>query len=243
MKDRKESLSVVMPVYNEQDIIEVVVRDWYDTLDSMDIDFVIRCYNDGSKDETGKILDRLGATLPRLVVNNQKNSGHGPTIIKGYLDAAESDWIFQVDSDNEIAADQFARLWQVREGFDFILGRRSHAGFPASRQVISFFARQLIKFGFGASMEDVNSPFRLFRSAVVVPLIRSIPLATFAPNILITGLVEAKKLRVNEVDIINGQRLTGTVSIKHLRLLSVAVRSFRESITFAVAHRLGQLKN
>ncbi len=240
--NKRETLSVVMPVYNEQEIIETVVREWYEMLDAEEIDFVIRCYNDGSKDDTERILNNLAQSLKRIVVVNKPNSGHGPTILQGYLDSGDSDWVFQVDSDNEISPDQFAQLWHQREGFHFMIGRRSHADFPVSRQIISFFARQVIRFGFSSRIVDVNSPYRLFRTTKVLPLIHSIPLDTFAPNILITGLASAHKLRTTEIQIENCQRETGTVSIKHWKLLRVAIQSFSESILYAIKFRLGMIR-
>ncbi len=233
----EEKLTVVMPVYNEEEIIVTVVKDWHDTLEALNINFEIRCYNDGSKDRTGEILLSLKKEYPNLVVINKGNSGHGPTILDGYHDAERSNWIFQVDSDNEILANQFSALWDLREDYDFILGRRSHASFPLSRRVVTFIAWLVVKTGFSSKILDVNSPFRLFRSKLVSPLIQLIPRDTFAPNVLITGLVSARKLRVKEIQIENGFRQTGTVSIKHWKLFKVAVRSFKESILFTVRHR------
>ena len=243
MKKDQDTLTVVMPVYNEEGIIETVVKNWYKTLDALNIDFVIRCYNDGSSDGTLEILNELVNSLPRLKVKHKVNTGHGPTIYQGYLDAVTSDWIFQVDSDNEIGADQFEKLWHIKEDFDFLLGRRSHGNFPLSRRIISYFARNFVRIGFGSkgtsdsNIEDVNSPFRLFRSKRIVPLIRLIPIDTFAPNILISGLVVANDLRIVEVDIVNVNRLTGTVSIRNLRLLRVAIQSFVESLSFVIEYR------
>ncbi len=237
MSKDKDSLSVVMPVYNEGEIIATVIKDWHDTLAILGIDFKIRCYNDGSRDNTGEILEGLRSQYPNLVVTNKENSGHGPSILQGYLDAEQSEWIFQIDSDNEIKADQFDLLWQSRNDYDFLLGKRSHADFPLSRRIVSYIAWLVVRFGFNSPIEDVNSPFRLFRSAQVIPLIRLIPADTFAPNVLITGLVASRNLRLKEVAIENSFRQTGTVSIKHWKLFKVAMRSFKESILFAARHR------
>ena len=47
-----ERLCVVMPVYNEQDAIGPVLEKWDATLKALDIDYEIRPYNDGSKDNS-----------------------------------------------------------------------------------------------------------------------------------------------------------------------------------------------
>lgn len=238
MKKTKDLLSIVMPVYNEEEIIETVIQDWHNTLSELAVNFEIRCYNDGSMDNTLKILEQLKATYPNLVVINKPNTGHGPTILRGYAEARHADWIFQIDSDNEIRADQFASFWEMRESYDFLLGKRSHKDFPLSRQFISYVAWLVVRLGFGSKLVDVNSPFRLFRSAAVSPLIQRIPVDTFAPNVLITGMVAGtKQLRCKEIPIQNQFRQTGTVSIKHFKLFKVALRSFKESIAFVMENR------
>ncbi len=237
MINTSDRLSIVMPVYNEEEIIATVVKDWHDTLTELGIDFEIRCYNDGSKDGTAQILATLATTYPHLVVINKPNTGHGPTILRGYKESEASDWIFQIDSDNEIRADQFARFWELRDDFDFLLGGRNHGDFPVSRQFISYIAWLVVRLGFGSKLVDVNSPFRLFRSEAVSPLIQRIPADTFAPNVLITGMVGSGRLRWKEMPVENRFRETGTVSIKHFKLFKVALRSFNESISFVLRNR------
>ena len=58
---RKIELNVVMPVYNEAGIISEVINKWVKTLKKLDIEFQIHAYNDGSKDNTLQILNKLAA--------------------------------------------------------------------------------------------------------------------------------------------------------------------------------------
>ena len=104
-------LSVVMPVYNEAEAIGPVLKKWMAMLDTLGIRYRIRAYNDGSKDATGKILAEVAdASGGRVLAVDKLNSGHGPTILRGYREAAEdSDWVFQIDSDDEMGPDSFLR--------------------------------------------------------------------------------------------------------------------------------------
>ncbi|MDD5757417.1 MAG: glycosyltransferase, partial [bacterium] len=95
-------LNVIMPVYNEAEGVTRVVTDWVKELSSLNIDFRINIYNDGSKDRTSEKLEFLGQTNKRIKVYHKKNSGHGPTILLGYNENKGSEWIFQVDSDGEM---------------------------------------------------------------------------------------------------------------------------------------------
>ena len=73
---------VVIPAYNERAYIEQTVLDWLRVLDKLDGRLI--AVDDGSKDSTGVILDRLAEKEPRLLVHHQQNAGHGAAILAGY---------------------------------------------------------------------------------------------------------------------------------------------------------------
>ena len=112
MVNNKLELAVIIPVYNEEEIIPIVLKEWHDTLNELQINFKIHAYNDGSKDNSLKAMEAISEQLDRLFVHDKENSGHGPTILKGYRENSEAEFVFQVDSDNEIKADQFYKIWK-----------------------------------------------------------------------------------------------------------------------------------
>lgn len=61
-------LTLVMPVYNEQEIIATVISSWHMKLENLNINFEIHAYNDGSKDNTLDVLNSLSGKYPRLRV-------------------------------------------------------------------------------------------------------------------------------------------------------------------------------
>ena len=123
----KAELTVVMPVYNEEACIRGVLLKWVRELKKLGITFQIIALNDGSKDQTGQILNQLAVECPEITAVNKPNSGHGPTILTGYRSASQdSPWIFQIDSDDEMGPESFYKLWNERENHDFLSGRRDH---------------------------------------------------------------------------------------------------------------------
>lgn len=232
MKD----LIVIIPVYNESEIIQEVVRDWSDCLDKLHIDYLIKVYNDGSKDDTLLQLNTIKNDFKKLQVVDKPNSGHGPTILKGYFDSLDSEWLFQVDSDNEITASNFETFWAAKDDYDFIIGSRANRQAPLARKMITQVSNTVVGLFFGFGIKDCNAPFRLIRTKAFKEKIQTIPQDTFAPNIIISGIAVKHKLRYKNISVAFEFRKTGEASINKWKLLKASMRSFKQTINYALKH-------
>ncbi len=235
MSDPKTPLDLILviPVYNEQGTIEKVVKTWMGELDKLDIRYEMHVYDDGSSDDTESILNRLGESTPNLVPHRRQNSGHGPTILAGYLEScARAEWVFQVDSDDEMGPDWFYKLWNIRHDHDFITGRRYERQSSFSRKYVSFFARAAVMSCYGPSCYDVNCPYRLMRSSIFERCFASIPSDTFAPNVVIAGYAAHYNVKTVEVHVPHRSRYSGTVSIAKWSLVKGAVKSMAQTIRY-----------
>ncbi len=229
-------LAVVIPVYNEEACIVSVLEKWVRELNRLGIDYRIDAYNDGSLDGSLSAMRRAEPEFGgRVAVHDKPNGGHGHTILTGYLAGCEeAEWIFQIDSDDEMGPESFFKLWEQRSGYDFLVGRRDGRKQPLPRKVMSAVSRLTVRLFYGRSVWDVNTPYRLMRSGVFAPIYRMIPLSTFAPNVIITGMAAKRRLRCFETPVPQRDRQTGEVSIKKWKLLKVALKSFRQTICFAL---------
>ena len=161
-----DKLCVVIPVYNEQDVIAAVLEKWDSMLKSLAIDYEIRPYNDGSKDNSLSVMRDVAARIGNAItVKDKTNGGHGHTILVGYREATEDgfDWVFQVDSDDEMGPEKFSELWARKDDYDFLVGRREGRIQTLSRKAISFVSRLCVRLFYGKSIWDVNTPYRLMR--------------------------------------------------------------------------------
>ena len=235
----RPQLSVVMPVYNEGAVIAEVVTAWIQELERLGIDYEFRAYDDGSADETGRILERLAAEQHGMVVTRKANSGHGPTILRGYREAF-GEWIFQVDSDDEMGPEHFGQLWAQRDDYDLLVGRRQHRDSPLARRLITAGSRATVWALFGRAVTDVNAPYRLIHRSALARLLSRIPDDTFAPNVIISGLAAREGLRVREVWVPHRGRRTGTVSIVKWRLWRAAACAFAQTLGIAIRARSRQ---
>jgi glycosyltransferase involved in cell wall biosynthesis len=225
-------LAVIVPVYNEQDIIGKVVDDWLGTLDSLGVDYRIHVYNDGSRDGTSDVVRLRALKHDRVILHEKPNTGHGPTILQGYRENCGAEWLFQVDSDDEMAPGPFRELWARRMDFDFLCGRRVGYVQPLARRIVSFVSRVVVWSVYGNGVHDVNVPYRLMRSSALRSSFHDMPADTFAPNVILTGMACLKRLRIFEMPVTYRFRSTGEGSLNRLKLFKSACRSFLQTIVF-----------
>lgn len=220
-----------MPVYNEEGIVGQVADSWLEVLDDLGIEYELVAIVDGATDASEQILRSVAERHPRLVVDTKANSGHGPTILRGYRrGAVTADWVFQTDSDDEMPASSFGELWNLRHQVDAVIGIRTSRNQSPGRRAITRAARFTARAAFGCRLADVNCPYRLMRSTALAPLLAPIPDDTFAPNVVLSGMLARSGSRLAEVPVPHRDRTTGVVSILGWRALRAAVRAFGQTV-------------
>jgi dolichol-phosphate mannosyltransferase len=229
-------LTVVMPAFCEAEHIAAVVDGWCSTLDSQGIDYVLSVHDDGSYDGTLEVLRGQARYQARIEVESHENRGHGPTILDGYR-RARGEWIFQVDSDGEIAPDHFRKLWSRREGYDLVVGRRRRSSQRPARRLVTVMSRLTVRILFGGTIRDVNSPYRLMRGSALRRLLPRIPADAFAPNVILSGLAGREGLRVLEEEVPVQARASGRSSLTGWRLWGGAWRSLGDTVRVALSTR------
>jgi dolichol-phosphate mannosyltransferase len=230
-----ENLAVIMPIYNEEDIIETVINEWILELDKLEIDYKFFAYNDGSTDKTSEILRKIADANSNLIVINQQNCWHGPTILKGYKDNAPNfSWIFQVDADREMKAEEFGKMWEKRSNYDFLMVIRKNRPQNLSRKIISLISRLCIWGFYGKGPWDVNSQYRLMRSEKFLEIFKKLSADTLSPNMILSGFVAKKKLKFYEHPVVCMQRQTGE-ALNKMKLIKTAIKSFWQTIIFSFA--------
>lgn len=235
-QDWRLELCAVIPVYNEEEIVGEVAETWLDVLDGLGIDYELVAIVDGATDASEQVLRTVAERHGRLVVDVKPNAGHGPTILRGYRrGVANARWVFQTDSDDEMPASSFGELWHIRHQADAVIGIRTNRNQSPGRRAITRAARFTARAAFGCRLTDVNCPYRLMRSTVLAPLLAPIPDDTFAPNVVLSGMLARSGARLAEVPVPHQDRTTGEVSILGLKALRAALRSFAQTVRLSRA--------
>ncbi|MCL1995470.1 MAG: glycosyltransferase family 2 protein [Defluviitaleaceae bacterium] len=121
----KPIYSVIVPVYNEEDIVTETYNRLNAVMESMKESYELIFVNDGSRDETANIIAKLVSQDPCVrLINFARNFGHMPAITAG-MEYAKGDAIIIIDADlqdpPEVLPDM-AALW--KQGYDVVYGKR-----------------------------------------------------------------------------------------------------------------------
>jgi glycosyltransferase involved in cell wall biosynthesis len=216
-------LSIVIPVYNESQNIEIVLHDWDKELKRMQIDYCFIIVNDGSKDNSIEVIKSLGYNIFLL---NKHNSGHGRSIRLGYdfaVNHIKSDFILQIDSDGQCDPKYFHLFWADRFKYDFVLGVRTTRGDGIIRKLtskISLFITSLIS---SINLKDPNTPYRLFKINTLSEALNLINESFDVHNIAITYVILKKKFSYMTVEISFPNRIGGENSINLLKVFQMGL--------------------
>jgi glycosyltransferase involved in cell wall biosynthesis len=185
-------LSVVIPAFNEEHSIRQSIVEVMEHVSPQVSTCEIVVVDDGSTDDTGRILDDIATTNSSLRVVRRHNGGHGPAILTG-MRVARGEKFLLLDADREISLEDFHQHWRAFQGHDAVLGYRVGRSNRGLRSAVSFGMRGLIQALFGVSPRDANAPFKLFRArdwqaaARFIGDNNAIPSAMLAVHLLASG--------------------------------------------------------
>lgn len=183
------SLSLVLPAHNEQENIEIVVERALEVLPQFTDDFEIIVVNDGSKDHTGAIIDRLAAEDARVrPVHHIKNRGYGGALTSGFQ-ASTSDYVMFMDADRQFDISDLARLSPLVGMFDIVAGFRMERNDEFHRKLFAEIFNLTGRVLFGIHVRDIDCAFKIFRG----DMLRTLNLT--APGALINTEMQAKLRR------------------------------------------------
>ncbi len=224
-------LTIVMPAYNEKDIIASTVREWHAEVVAKLPGSRLLVIDDCSTDGTTEELQQLVQTLPGVDILRQLvNGGHGRALLTGFRQS-HSSFVFQTDSDRQHSPADFWRLWDQRDHFDFVFGVRAHRQDGASRRIVATFMRVLNWLLWQVWIPDANCPFKLMRNDALTSVLRQVPEDSFIPMVMVSILARRGNFRVAEVPVQHFQRRGGTPSLKGLgRWVRVARTCVRQLV-------------
>jgi glycosyltransferase involved in cell wall biosynthesis len=131
-------LSVVIPVFNEEGLIDTLVARCVAALASVTPDFEIICVDDGSRDQTLPLLLAARVAEPRLkVLSLSRNFGHQAAYTAG-LHVAQGQYVAMMDGDLQDPPELLPHMWELlrHDAYDIAYGQRTDRAEGWGRQVM-----------------------------------------------------------------------------------------------------------
>lgn len=230
-----DKLYIVIPAYNEEVNIQKTIQQWYPIIEKHSGGGASKMVvvNDGSTDDTWKILCRLSESMPLLKPLTKKNGGHGSSVLYGYNYAVEmgADYVFQTDADGQTDPGEFEEFWNLRKDYDAVIGKRTIRGDGKARKFVESTVCLLLRIIFGVKVPDANAPFRLMKSGLVKKYIKKLPKNYNLPNIMMTTYFAYyhEKLCFREISFKPRQGGVNSINIKKIIKIGWnALRDFRK---------------
>lgn len=162
----KESISITIPAFNEEKNIEKVVREAVAAVSKITKDYEILLVDDGSRDLTGKIIDKLAKRNKHVsVVHHKKNKGFTGAM-KSCLYNAKKHLVFLAPGDGQFDFSQFGKFVNAIRGYDMAIGYKEKHEDNLFRSLSSWGIYTLYKILFKVPIKEVSSVFMWRRKVI-----------------------------------------------------------------------------
>lgn len=179
-----QKVSVVIPAYNEQDVIGHVVRSVHEVLERQSCDFEVLVVDDGSTDETMREAENAGAT----VLRHAYNVGNGAAVKHG-IRHATGDIILLMDGDGQHDATDIPHLLAGIGPYQMVVGSRtSQSETSWYRDLANMIYNALASYIVGHRVEDLTSGFRAINAAIAKRIVFLLPNGFSYPSTMTIAL-------------------------------------------------------
>jgi len=224
-----DSLSIVLPAYNEAENVEQAVSHVSEGAQTLDRDYEIILVNDGSTDRTGEIGRQLEKKVPNFrLVEHYPNRGYGGALKAGF-EAAEKDLIVFYPGDAQFDFGEITRLLEQLEEKDanIVCGYRVDRQDTAIRRLNAWGWNSVVRLLFGYLCRDIDCGFKLFRREVL-DHVNIVSDGAMIDTELLAG-AKARGFRIVEAPLTHLPREAGEATGANV---VVIVKAFRDLIRF-----------
>ena len=198
-------LSLVIPAYNEQEVIPELLRRIEAALNLTQKTYEVVIVDDGSSDQTPKMLDDAMQTRPWLrVVRMARNGGQSAAFDAGFK-AARGAVIATIDADLQNDPEEIPRLLPMLDGYDMITGQRAKRQDSKFRLIQSRIANKIRNWISEETIQDSASSLKLYKRHCLAGIYLFTGSHRFMPT-----LVKMRGYTVLETPVKHSQRYAGT---------------------------------
>jgi dolichol-phosphate mannosyltransferase len=165
----RPQLSILLPIYNEEENIPILFERLFGVLDRLSYSFEIIAVDDGSRDGSFHKLTEVASQRRELkIVSFRRNCGQTAAMMAG-IDHAAGDIIISLDADLQNDPDDIpALIEKLNEGYDVVSGwRKDRQDAAIRRNMLSRIANRLISRISGVRLNDYGCTLKAYRREVI----------------------------------------------------------------------------
>jgi glycosyltransferase involved in cell wall biosynthesis len=169
MAKKIDKLSVFFPAYNLESQIEKTVTKAFDVIPKVAGTYEIIVIDDGSRDKTGEILDKLSKKYSKLkVITHPGNRGYGAALKSGFYNS-KYPWITFTDADGQFDISELPKLIkkQKETSADLVIGYYLRRQVSFFRKLNTFLWEIVVFLLFGLKVKDIDCGFKLISKNVI----------------------------------------------------------------------------
>lgn len=217
------SLTIFFPCYNEEANVERVTLKALEVGRRIADELEVIIVNDGSKDHTGEIADRLAGEHREVrAVHNHPNLGYGGALQRGFREATKN-WVFYTDGDGQFDFEEIPKLLPLLESHDIVSCYRVDRKDPLVRKLNAWAWTTLVNWLFGLRLRDIDCAFKIFPRE----LFERIEMKSMGALIDTEILARARNLgySITQIGVHHYPRTAGEQSGANIRVIA---RAFKE---------------
>lgn len=210
-------LEILLPVHNEGESIEAVIREMHEKIGSwLPVRFIV-C-EDGSTDDTKIVLEHLARELPIRLTLSDARKGYSQAVLDGMAQLT-APYLLCLDSDGQCDPDDFRAFWEKRHEADVILGRRVRRADPRWRQICSRGFYHIYQLFYHVPVKDPSCPYLLAPRAVVKRLLPEQGIMKQGFWWEFVARIHRRRYSIRELPVKHRERLAGTTQVYRLKKL------------------------
>ena len=163
---KKIKLSIIMLVHNEEKSIKKEIQDIYKIIAKKfkNIEFIVT--QDGSDDDSNKILNSLKKKYGIKYYSFKKRLGvHNALLFS--LKKATGDYIFFMDSGKKFVIKEFFKIYKFKDKFDIVSGHRINRQDQKYRIILTYLFNLFLRIFTMSNFNDLDSGFKLFKKEAI----------------------------------------------------------------------------
>ena len=166
---RKIDLSIVIPSYDEEDSLPILIKSINEKLKNKDIIFEIIIIDDGSSDKTWNKIEILTKKFSNIFsIKFTKNYGKSDALDAGFK-SSRGNYILTMDADLQDDPEEIYKLYEIitEKDFDLVSGWKKKRNDPLTKTIPSKFFNIVTRVFSGIKLNDFNCGIKIYKKEVI----------------------------------------------------------------------------